>query len=135
MRFMMVMAAAMVLAGPAAAQQIAPVTVYFEARSEVLTPAARERLDAIPAQVRAAPDVGQILVMSHADPSEGDPDALVRLAQYRAAVVREYLIAAGVPDGIVTTAAFGATRPALESSGPQRENRRVEITFGPGSGW
>jgi OOP family OmpA-OmpF porin len=134
MRFMMVLAAAAVLAGPAAAQ-IAPVIVYFEAKSDVLTPAARERLDAIPAQLRTAPDVGQILVMGHADSSEGDEDGVVGLTQYRASIVREYLIAAGVPDGIVTTAAFGSTRPALESSEPQPENRRVEITFGPGSGW
>ena len=37
----------------------------------------------------------------------------------------------------ITTEAFGESRPLVETADGVREpqNRRVEITFGPGSGW
>ena len=43
----------------------------------------------------------------------------------------------GVPDGSITTEAFGESRPLVDTADGVREpqNRRVEITFGPGSGW
>nr|MDP9415782.1 flagellar motor protein MotB [Pseudomonadota bacterium] len=42
----------------------------------------------------------------------------------------------GVPDGAITTEAFGESRPLVETADGVREpqNRRVEITFGPGAG-
>ncbi len=48
-----------------------------------------------------------------------------------------YLAGRGVPDGSITTEAFGESRPLVDTADGVREpqNRRVEITFGPGSGW
>ena len=46
------------------------------------------------------------------------------------------LASKGIPDGVMTTEAFGETRPRVETADGVREvqNRRVEITYGPGSG-
>jgi outer membrane protein OmpA-like peptidoglycan-associated protein len=43
----------------------------------------------------------------------------------------------GVPDSAMSTEAYGESRPLVETADGVREpqNRRVEITFGPGSGW
>jgi hypothetical protein len=51
--------------------------------------------------------------------------------------VRSYLAGRGVPDGVMTTEAFGESRPLVETADGVREpqNRRVEISYGPGSGW
>ena len=45
--------------------------------------------------------------------------------------------AAAFPTASITTEAFGESRPLVETADGVREpqNRRVEITFGPGSGW
>ena len=47
-----------------------------------------------------------------------------------------YLAGRGIPDGAITTQAFGESRPLVETADGVREpqNRRVEITYGPGSG-
>ena len=134
MRWMMVLAAAAVLAGPAEARQAAPAIVYFEAKSDEFTPHSREVLDNVAAQYRQSGGQ-QVIVAGHADPHEGDSVSGVGLSQRRANAVREYLVGAGVPAGVMTTQAFGQSRPALEVPGPDPVNRRVEITFGPGSGW
>jgi outer membrane protein OmpA-like peptidoglycan-associated protein len=51
--------------------------------------------------------------------------------------VRSYLAGRGIPDGVMTTEAFGESRPLIETADgvSEPQNRRVEITFGPGSGW
>ena len=56
------------------------------------------------------------------------------LSQRRANVVREYLVQRGVPSGVITTEAFGHTRPSSEAS-TLGEDRRAQIEFTPGSGW
>lgn len=59
------------------------------------------------------------------------------LSQRMAANVRAYLAGRGIPDGSMTTEAFGESRRLIDTPDGVREpqNRRVEITFGPGSGW
>ncbi|HWH16856.1 MAG TPA: OmpA family protein, partial [Allosphingosinicella sp.] len=61
----------------------------------------------------------------------------VGLSQRRADAVRSYLAGRGVPNGAMATEAFGESRPLVETADGVREpqNRRVEITFGPGSGF
>ena len=58
------------------------------------------------------------------------------LASRRNASVRDYLSARGVPDGRITSEAFGEANPRVPTADGVRElqNRRVEITYGPGSG-
>jgi outer membrane protein OmpA-like peptidoglycan-associated protein len=58
------------------------------------------------------------------------------LSQRRADSVKQYLAGKGVPDTALTTQAFGETKLLVQTADGVREpqNRRVEITFGPGSG-
>jgi outer membrane protein OmpA-like peptidoglycan-associated protein len=135
MRFIAVLAAAAVIAGPvAAAPQMTPVIVYFEAKSDALVPSAQELLDATVAQYRQH-GAGMVILAGHADPHEGSSTQGVGLSQRRANAVRDYLASQGVPGGVMTTQAFGQSRPAVQVDEPEPANRRVEITFGPGSGW
>lgn len=139
MRLMLALAAAAVLAAPgaapvAAAPRQAPVMVYFEADSDQFSAVARAILDAVVTQYRKGGSV-QIVLAGHADPHEGSREYTVGLSQRRANNVRDYLAAQGVPGGVMTTQAFGQSRPAVQTSEPDAVNRRVEITFGPGSGW
>ncbi len=135
MRFIAALAVAAVIAGPAAARpQLGPVMVYFEAKSDVLIPSARELLDAAAAQYRQQ-GAQEVILAGHADPYESGAAHGVGLSQRRANAVRDHLVSRGVPAGSMTTQAFGQARPAVEVDGPDPANRRVEITFGPGSGW
>ena len=54
-----------------------------------------------------------------------------------ASSVRSYLTSHGVPDTVITSQAFGETMPRVPTADGVRElqNRRVEITYGPGSGF
>ena len=135
MRFILALAAATVLSGPvAAAPQQAPAMVYFGTDSDELNAAARARLDRTAQQYREGGSQ-QVILAGHADPHEGSSEYTVGLSQRRANAVRNYLAEQGVPNGAMTTQAFGQSRPAIETSKPEADNRRVEVTFGPGSGW
>ena len=50
--------------------------------------------------------------------------------------MKSYLAGKGVPDAAMSTEAFGESKPLVDTADGVREpqNRRVEITFGPGSG-
>ena len=134
MRFILALAAAAVLAGPvAAAPQTAPTIVRFGLDSDELDAASRARLDQTAEQYRRGGSQ-QVVLAGHAGRAEGSPEYTVGLSQRRANTVRDYLVTLGVPPGVMTTQAFGQSRPAVEA-GPDAANRRVEVTFGPGSGW
>ena len=135
MRWIMVLAVVAVLASPAAAQAWRPFDVRFATKSHDLAPAERDRLDAIPRQMRATGEAPRIIIAGHADGAEGSAAEAVSLSQRRADIVRDYLTALGVPANTMTTQAFGRVRPAIESTDPEPMNQRVEITFDPGSGW
>jgi len=60
----------------------------------------------------------------------------VGLSQRRTDAIRANMTGKGVSDGAITSQAFGKSRPLVATADGVREpqNRRVEITFGPGSG-
>ena len=135
MRFIPALAAAALIAGPAlSAPQTAPAIVYFGPDSDQIDASSRARLDATVDQYRRGGSQ-QVILAGHAEPPEGSREYTVGLSQRRANNVREYLVSHGVPAGVITTQAFGQSRPAIETSEPNAANRRVEVTFGPGSGW
>ena len=72
-----------------------------------------------------------VTLAGHADKS-GSASYNVGLSQRRADAVREYLVGRGVPEGVISTEAFGESRPLVETADGVREpqNRRVEINFG-----
>jgi len=75
------------------------------------------------------------MLAGHADRS-GSTSYNVGLSQRRADAVRSYLSARGVPDTRISSEAFGESQPRVPTADGVRElqNRRVEISYGPGSG-
>jgi outer membrane protein OmpA-like peptidoglycan-associated protein/opacity protein-like surface antigen len=77
----------------------------------------------------------QVMLAGHADRS-GSASYNVGLSQRRADSVKAYLSTKGIPGSVISTEAFGESRPRVATADGVRElqNRRVEITYGPGSG-
>ena len=115
--------------------QPGPYIVFFDWDKDEITPQAAAILDNAAAQY-ASCGQAQVVIAGHADRS-GAADYNVGLSQRRANNARSYLTGRGVPDGVITTEAFGESRPLVETADGVREpqNRRVEVTYGPGSGW
>jgi outer membrane protein OmpA-like peptidoglycan-associated protein len=109
--------------------------VFFDWDKDTLTDEARRTLNGVAENYRRGGQT-QVVLAGHADRSGSDAYN-VGLSQRRANRVRDYLTTQGVPGGSMTTQAFGEQRPRVETADGVREpdNRRVEITFGPGSGW
>jgi OmpA-OmpF porin, OOP family len=111
-----------------------PYIVFFEWDKSDITPEAASILDNA---VTAYGDCGQAQVMlaGHADKS-GTPKYNLGLSQRRNDAVQGYLTSKGIPGGVITTKAFGEGAPRVETADGVRElqNRRVEISYGPGSG-
>ena len=114
---------------------VGPFMVFFDWDKDEITPQAAAILDNA-ASAYATTGQAQVQLAGHADRS-GSDEYNVGLSQRRAANVRSYLTGRGIPDGVITSEAFGESRPLVETADGVREpqNRRVEITFGPGSGW
>jgi outer membrane protein OmpA-like peptidoglycan-associated protein/opacity protein-like surface antigen len=114
---------------------IGPFIVFFDWDKDEITPAAAAILDNAAAAYQQTGSAS-VTLAGHADRSGSDAYN-VGLSQRRANNVRAYLAGRGVPDGSITTEAFGESRPLVDTADGVREpqNRRVEITYGPGSGW
>ncbi|MBA4755548.1 MAG: OmpA family protein [Sphingobium sp.] len=111
-----------------------PYIVFFEWDKSDVTPDAATILDNA---VSAYSNCGsaQVMLAGYADKS-GSASYNVGLSQRRADAVKAYMASKGIPDGVMTTQAFGESNPRVETADGVRElqNRRVEITYGPGSG-
>jgi OOP family OmpA-OmpF porin len=112
-----------------------PFIVFFDWDKDEITPAAAAILDNAAAGYQQIGSASVVLA-GHADRSGSDAYN-VGLSQRRANNVRAYLTGRGVPDAAITSEAYGESRPLVDTADGVREpqNRRVEITFGPGSGW
>ena len=112
-----------------------PFMVFFDWDKDEITPQAAAILDNV-AEAYQTCGQAQVMISGHTDRSQSD-QYNVGLSQREAANVRSYLAGRGIPDGVMTTEAFGESRPLVETPDGVREpqNRRVEITMGPGSGW
>jgi OmpA-OmpF porin, OOP family len=121
-------------APPAVVCTPGPYIVFFEWDKSDITPEAASILDNA---VSAYGSCGQAQVMlaGHADKS-GTPKYNLGLSERRNTSVSGYLSGKGIPSGVITTRAFGEGAPKVETADGVRElqNRRVEITYGPGSG-
>ena len=109
----------------------APTMVFFDWGKPEVNGDAAGILDAVAAQFRANP-AQRILLAGHSDRS-GPERTNLRSSQRRADAVRAYMVGHGVPDGAISTTAFGELKPLVPTEDGVREpqNRRVEITFGP----
>jgi OmpA-OmpF porin, OOP family len=112
-----------------------PYIVFFDWDRADITPEAASILDSA---VSAYTNCGSAAVMlaGHADRS-GSARYNVGLSQRRNESVRQYLVSRGVNSGSISTQAFGESMPRVPTADGVRElqNRRVEITYGPGSGF
>jgi outer membrane protein OmpA-like peptidoglycan-associated protein len=111
-----------------------PFIVFFDWNKSDITPEAASILDNA-AQAYTTTGQAQIMLAGYTDTS-GSASYNMGLSQRRADAVKAYLAGKGVPDGVMTTQAFGETKLLVQTADGVREpqNRRVEITFGPNSG-
>uniref|UniRef100_UPI0015760232 OmpA family protein n=1 Tax=Sphingomonas bacterium TaxID=1895847 RepID=UPI0015760232 len=119
---------------PAVVCSPGPFIVFFEWNKSDVTPEAASILDNAVTQYASCGNA-QVMLAGHADKS-GSASYNVGLSQRRADGVKAYLTAHAIPDGVITTQAFGESRPRVDTADGVREvqNRRVEVTYGPGSG-
>ncbi|PVX29003.1 OmpA family protein [Sphingomonas pokkalii] len=111
-----------------------PYIVFFDWNKADVTPEAASILDNAISNYADCSNT-QVVLAGHADRS-GSASYNVGLSQRRADSVKAYMTGKGIPSGVITTEAFGESRPRVETADGVRElqNRRVEITYGPGSG-
>jgi outer membrane protein OmpA-like peptidoglycan-associated protein len=111
-----------------------PYIVFFEWDKSDITPEASGILDNAISNYQNCGNAS-VMLAGHADRS-GSATYNVGLSQRRADSVKAYMTGKGIPDSVITTQAFGESKPRVETADGVRElqNRRVEITYGPGSG-
>lgn len=101
--------------------------LLFDVASSTLRDEARSEIDRIAALIvdRESP---RVTVEGHTD-SDGDAGSNLALSEARAAAVRDALVAAGVPAGVLSIRGMGEGRPAAPNDTPENKalNRRVEV--------
>lgn len=117
---------------PAPVCNTGPYIVFFDWDKSNLRPDAASVLDNAVAQYATCGNA-RVMLAGHADKS-GSASYNVGLSQRRNATVRSYLESKGVAGGAISTEAFGETAPLVQTADGEREpqNRRVEVTYGPG---
>jgi outer membrane protein OmpA-like peptidoglycan-associated protein len=117
-----------------AACNTGPYIVFFDFDESAITPEAATILNNA---VTAYANCGSASVMlaGHTD-TVGSQSYNLDLAARRNASVRDYLTGRGVPGGRISSEAFGESDLRVPTADGVRElqNRRVEVTYGPGSG-
>lgn len=111
-----------------------PYIVFFEWDRSDITPEAATILDnAVSAYQNCG--MASVMLAGHTDTS-GSATYNESLANRRNMSVRSYLAGRGIPDNRVTAQGFGETQLRVPTADGVRElqNRRVEVTYGPGSG-
>ena len=113
---------------------VGPYIVFFDWDSAAITMEARSVLDTAASAYRDCGNA-EVMLAGHADRS-GPQSYNVRLSQRRGDAVRDYLASRGVAAERIETDAFGESRPRVTTGDGVREpqNRRVEVSYGPGSG-
>ncbi len=113
-----------------------PFIVFFEWNKSDITPEAASILDNAITQYQSCGNA-RVMVAGFTDTS-GTPKYNMGLSQRRADAVKAYMTSHSIPDGSIATEAFGEDRDHLrvQTADGVREvqNRRVEITYGPGAG-
>ncbi|MDE2569138.1 MAG: OmpA family protein [Sphingomonadales bacterium] len=111
-----------------------PYIVFFDWDKSDITPEAATILDNAVTAYGNCNNV-PIMLAGYTDRS-GTVKYNLGLAARRNASVTAYLTSHGVAQGAITSQAFGEANPRVPTADGVRElqNRRVEITYGPGSG-
>lgn len=112
-----------------------PYIVFFEWDRSDITPEAASILDN--AISNYADCTNTVVVVAGYTDTSGPARYNLTLSERRADTVRAYLGGKGIPDAAIKTGGFGESNPRVPTGDGVRElqNRRVEITYGPGSGY
>ncbi|HZF42710.1 MAG TPA: OmpA family protein [Sphingomonadaceae bacterium] len=113
---------------------VGPFIVFFDWDRSDITPEAASILDNAAAAYQQTGSAS-VMLAGNADKS-GSAQYNVGLSQRRADAVRAYMVGRGLPDGSISTEAYGESRPLVDTADGVREpqNRNVQITFGPNAG-
>jgi len=119
---------------PVAACNTGPYIVFFDFDRSDITPEASAILNSA-ASAYANCGSARVMLAGHTDRA-GSTQYNQALAERRNSAVQSYLTSRGVPGGQITAQAFGESQPRVPTADGVREpqNRRVEVTYGPGSG-
>lgn len=119
---------------PRAACNTGPFIVFFDFDRADISPEAAGILNSA-ASAYANCGSARVMLAGHTDRA-GSTQYNQGLAQRRNDAVRSYIASRGVPDAAITAQAFGESQPRVPTADGVREaqNRRVEVTYGPGSG-
>jgi len=111
-----------------------PYIVFFDWDKSDITPEAASILDSAVTAYGNCASV-PIMLAGYADRS-GSDKYNQGLSERRNASVTGYLTSHGIPGGAITSQGFGESNNRVPTADGVRElqNRRVEITYGPGSG-
>ena len=111
-----------------------PYIVFFDWDRSDITAEAATILDSAVSAYGSCNRV-PVMLAGYADRS-GKPAYNQGLSDRRNGSVHGYLTSHGVPDGAITSQGFGESNNRVPTADGVRElqNRRVEITYGPGSG-
>ncbi len=121
-------------APPVVSCNTGPYIVFFNWDKSDITPEAATILDnAVSAYANCG--MASVMLAGHTDRS-GSVRYNNGLAERRNTSVRSYLASRGIPDGRIASQAFGESQNRVPTADGVRElqNRRVEVTYGPGSG-
>ncbi len=119
---------------PRVACNTGPFIVFFDFDRSDITPEAAGILNNA-ATAYANCGTARVMLAGHTDRA-GSTQYNAALAERRNDAVGSYMTSRGVPTGLVSTQAFGESQPRVPTADGVREaqNRRVEVTYGPGSG-
>jgi outer membrane protein OmpA-like peptidoglycan-associated protein len=111
-----------------------PYIVFFDWNKSDVTPEAASILDNAISNYADCSNT-KVVIAGYTDRS-GSASYNVGLSQRRADTVRSYMGGKGIPDAAMSAQGFGESNPRVPTADGVRElqNRRVEITYGPGSG-
>lgn len=102
--------------------------VLFNSGKYELRPTARARLDQVAAALKQSDPSARFSVEGYTD-SRGSAELNQQLSNHRANVVRDYLIAHGVPEDRILARGLGPSNPVADNDTAEgrANNRRVEI--------
>lgn len=103
--------------------------IEFASGSAVITPQGSRILDQLTPYLQKAGEK-TIEISGHTD-SSGAADLNMKLSNERAAAVKQYLIAKGLPGSRFVTVGYGSSRPVAGNTTPEekQQNRRIEFAI------
>lgn len=106
-----------------------PVVVHFQTDSNELDPDALKRLEAIPVVLQGHPQL-HLDILGYTD-AVGNFHYNLKVSEFRANIVKTYLVGKGVDPARITTLGKGSAEPVASNDTLEgrRRNRRVEIVF------